>query len=52
MPLYIAYGTKEAGIYTLDEMVDTYTKTVNKRKYRTFTAWINALVNDGKIEIA
>ena len=52
MPLYIAYSTQEAGIYTPDEMVEAYTKTANKRKYRTFTAWINALLNDGKIEIA
>ena len=52
MPLYIAYSTQEAGIYTPDEMVEAYTKTANKRKYKTFTAWINALLNDGKIEIA
>ena len=52
MPIYILYDPKNGGVYTHQEMEVTYTRTANKRKFRTFTAWVNALVKSGQLEIA
>ena len=52
MPVYIINDTKRGGIYTRQEMETTYKTSVNKRKFRTFTAWVNALEKSGQLEIA
>lgn len=52
MPVYILYDPKNGGIYTRQEMETTYTKTANKRKFRTFAAWISAMEKSGQLEIA
>ena len=52
MPVYIINNPKNGGIYTRQEMETTYTNTANKRKFRTFAAWVNALVKSGQLEIA
>ena len=52
MPVYIFYDPKNGGIYTRQEMETTYKTSVNKRKFRTFTAWVNALEKSGQLEIA
>ena len=52
MPVYIINNPKNGGIYTRQEMETTYKTNVNKRKFRTFTAWVNALEKSGQLEIA
>ena len=52
MPVYIINNPKNGGIYTRQEMETTYKTSVNKRKFRTFTAWVNALEKSGQLEIA
>ena len=52
MPVYIINDPKNGGIYTRQEMETTYKTSVNKRKFRTFTAWVNALEKSGQLEIA
>lgn len=52
MPVYIINDPKNGGIYTRQEMETTYNTSVNKRKFRTFTAWVNALEKSGQLEIA
>ena len=51
MPVYIINNPKNGGIYTRQEMETTYKTSVNKRKFRTFTAWVNALEKSGQLEI-
>ena len=52
MPVYIINDPKNGGIYTRQEMETTYKTNINKRKFRTFTAWVNALEKSGQLEIA
>ena len=52
MSVYIINNPKNGGIYTRQEMETTYNTSVNKRKFRTFTAWVNALEKSGQLEIA
>ena len=52
MPVYIINNPKNGGSYTREEMETTYKTIVNKRKFRTFTAWVNALEKSGQLEIA
>ena len=52
MSVYIFYDPKNGGIYTHQEMEATYKTSVNKRKFRTFMAWVNALEKSGQLEIA
>ena len=52
MSIYIINDPKNGGIYTRQEMETTYKTSVNKRKFRTFTAWVNALEKSGQLEIA
>ena len=52
MSVYIFYDPKNGGIYTRQEMETTYKISVNKRKFRTFTAWLSALKKSGQLEIA
>ena len=52
MPVYIINDPKSGGIYTRQEMEATYNTSVNKHKFRTFTACVNALEKSGQLEIA
>ena len=52
MPIYIINNPKNGGIYTRQEMETTYKTSINKRKFRTCTAWVNALEKSGQLEIA
>ena len=52
MLVYIINDPKNGGIYTHQEMETTYKTSVNKRKFRTFTAWVNSLEKSGQLEIA
>ena len=52
MPVYIINDPKTGGVYTRQEMETTYKTSVNKRKFRTFATWVNALEKSGQLEIA
>lgn len=52
MSVYIVYNPQTAGIYTEQEMRAVYIKTANKRKFRSFSVWVESLIKSGQLEIA
>lgn len=52
MPIYIVYNPQTAGVYIEQEMKAAYTETANKRKFRSFSVWVESLIKSGQLEIA